>query len=485
MTSSKRDFTSFTEFPGSIDEGTKYHSMPLLWHKDDFDRWRKWQIHIRLIKASGDEMTGIDWNLLAEKQVPIKPEYYEMGVKLPSSIKAEVWVETGIETGKITRSAPTYITDSVNEGKANERNPFQQALIYARSQWLKRKEKGGNEIKIEAKEPTEEKSTRTTKTKLKSKGPDPYMNNVMYFPMLAKPFKDGEKHLKYPLYIQPKLDGVRCLVFLQEKDGGVDNVVAYTRTKKPFPSIDYIKEKLYPYLNELYDEEKEQSIFLDGELYKHGKRLQDISGDSRNEKSDTTDDNANRNQYHIYDCFYPLEMNAKYSHRHKQLKLLYESLSNEDAKVIKSVPTYKVASYAQAEKKYDMFVKMGYEGAILRNADGPYLGNSKKTGAFLRSKDLVKMKQRFTDEYECVGFTEGSRGKDKGAVIWICETTDGTKFNVTPKDTTYEERYELYQECLKDFDEKYKGRMLTIEYEDLSRDNVPLRAKALTFRDYE
>jgi ATP-dependent DNA ligase len=477
MSSSKRDFTDFTEFPGELDEGTGYHSLPLLWHKDDAERWRMWQIHVRLIKTSDEDLSGIDWNLLDEKQVKIKPEYYEVGSKVPSNIRAEAWAETGIETGKITRSAPSYISSPVNEGKSNERNVFQQALIYARAQWLKKKDKGCKETKEDEKK--KGKKGKNGKIDLA------YVNNVMYFPMLAKPFKDGEKHLQYPLYIQPKLDGVRCLVFLQKKDGGVENVIAYTRAKKPFPSVDYLKEILYPYLNDLYDEEKNQSIFLDGELYKHGKRLQDISGDSRNEKTDTSNENASRNEYHVYDCFYPLELDTPFTQRREQLVALYDALSTEDAKVIRRVPTFKVSSYEMAEKRYDKFVAMGYEGAILRNSDGPYLGNSQKTGAFLRSKDLVKMKQRFSDEYECVGYTEGKRGKDKGAVIWICQTVDGTQFNVTPKDTTYEERYALFQECEADFANQYEGRMLTIEYEDLSKDGVPLRAKALTFRDYE
>jgi hypothetical protein len=502
MSASKRDFTDFHEFPGSVDEGTGYYSLPTLWHKDDAGRQRVWQIHVRLIKKPKQELSGIDWDLLKEKQIPIQDEHFDMGQKISTSTCAEAWVETGIETGKITRSAPTYITEPVNEGKSNERNVFQQALIYARSQWLKRKEKGNSETK-DTDEKTDVKDSNTDETKttsdktgktksatgkkkeLSKKTKAVPNANVMYFPMLAKPFKDGEKHLVYPLYVQPKLDGVRCLVYLAKKDGGVENVVAYTRTKKPFPSVDYLKEILYPYLNDLYDTEKNQSIYLDGELYKHGKRLQDISGDSRNEATDTSEENTNRNEYHVYDCFYPLELDTVFISRHEQLVALYEALSDEDAKVIKQVPTYKVSSYEEAEKKFDKFVSMGYEGAILRNEAGPYLGNSQKTGAFLRSKDLVKMKQRFSDEYKCVGYTEGKRGKDKGAVIWICETTDGVQFNVTPKDTTYAERYRLFQECEEDFDGLFKDRMLTVEYEDLSSDNVPLRAKALTFRDYE
>ncbi len=418
-----------------------------------------------MIKTPKETLSGIDWDLLKEKQTTIKPEYYVMGTKIPTSFVSEAWVETGIEGGKSTRNSPTYFTSPLNKDKANERNVFQTALVYARSQWLKRKERGGSESK----------SSRASSTQ----------QNTMFFPMLAKAYKDGEKHLQFPLYIQPKLDGVRCLVYLQKKNGGLKNIVAYTRTKKPFPSIDYIKKILYPYLNALYDEEKNQSIYFDGELYKHGKKLQDISGDSRNESANVSAENADRNEYHIYDCFYPKELSMPFSQRHEQLQAFYDAIDDEDAKVLKKVPTFLVKNHTEASKKYTQFIKVGYEGAILRNKLGPYLADPQKTGAFLRSKDLVKMKPKFTDEYEVVGYAEGSKGKDKGAILWVCQTQDGDQFHVTPKDMTYAERYDLFHDAVDNFEEKYLGRMLTVEYEDLSKDGIPLRAKALTFRDYE
>jgi hypothetical protein len=92
------------------------------------------------------------------------------------------------------------------------------------------------------------------------------------------------------------------------------------------------------------------------------------------------------------------------------------------------------------------------------------------------------------DEYEVVGFDQGSKGRDKGAIIWVCKNSDGESFNVTPKNITYEERYKLFKEAKqnngKGFDEKFKGRMMTVEYEDLSADNIPLRAKAVGFREH-
>jgi len=462
MSASKRDFTEFDKFPGSLDEGTGFHIFPKLWHKDELDRWREWQIFVRLVKCD-KQLSGIDWELLTENQIVIKPEYYEMGVKINSSICAEAWVENGIEGMKITRSSPTYFSEPKNEGKLNERNVFQQGLIYARSLWLKRKDKGNIEKKS-----TKKQSSQT---------------NVMYFPMLAKTFKDGEKYITFPCYIQPKLDGVRCLAFLKKKDGGEENVIIYTRTKKLFPSVEYLKKILYFYLNELYDEKNNQSIYLDGELYKHGKKLQDISGDSRNERYN--EKSKSRNEYHIYDCFYPNELYKTFKERYSQLLALYENLSKKDSQYIKTVPTIEIASMKEATHNYQAFVKKGYEGAIIRNFDGEYLANSEKTGSFMRSKNLIKMKPVFTDEFELVGYTDGKKGKDRGAVIWICQTKEGHEFNVSLKDVDYEERYRLYKDCEANFKKKYSNRMMTVQYEDLSKNNIPQRAKALGFRDYE
>ena len=100
--------------------------------------------------------------------------------------------------------------------------------------------------------------------------------------------------------------------------------------------------------------------------------------------------------------------------------------------------------------------------------------------------NLVKMKKQMTDEYEVISFTEGKKGKDKGALLWILKTDKDISFTVTPKDMTYEERYKLFKEASikKYFDEKFKGRMMTVEYEDLSKDQIPLRAKSIGFREH-
>ena len=180
------------------------------------------------------------------------------------------WVETGVEGGKITKHSPTYFDVGVLSDQTNRRNAFQQALIYARSQFLKRKEKGGEESrpKVISKSPKikspkskspkvkspKSKSPKIKSPKIKSpKSKSPKIKspsvNIMYFPMLAKAFKDGEKHLKFPLYVQPKLDGVRCLVFLKKKSNNLDDVIVYSRAKKEYPNMDYLKKAWNPWHN--------------------------------------------------------------------------------------------------------------------------------------------------------------------------------------------------------------------------------------------
>ena len=59
-------------------------------------------------------------------------------------------------------------------------------------------------------------------------------------PMLAHPVGAFEriKDDDWPLYSQPKLDGVRCLI--QYGDGISPGAVAYSRTGKEWKNIDHI-----------------------------------------------------------------------------------------------------------------------------------------------------------------------------------------------------------------------------------------------------
>ena len=126
-----------------------------------------------------------------------------------------------------------------------------------------------------------------------------------------------------------------------------------------------------------------------------------------------------------------------------------------------------------------------YEGAIIRNSDSPYeVGVNKEK----RSYQTLKLKPRFDAEFKVVDFKQGKKGKEKGAVIWICEA-NGKEFSVTPN-WPQEERYKWFKELQKTdkkgktrFEKTWKGKMATISYATLSNDQLPQQPKFLRFRD--
>ena len=73
----------------------------------------------------------------------------------------------------------------------------------------------------------------------------------------AKPIDWSEN-----VFMQPKLDGVRCII--QTDDQG--KVIAYSRTGKPWLNINHILKDLKPFFDQQPD------VILDGELYNHDLR---------------------------------------------------------------------------------------------------------------------------------------------------------------------------------------------------------------------
>jgi ATP-dependent DNA ligase len=473
MNTDKRNFSDFSNkesFPGCVDITTGEFLFYALYHVDSSGNKRIWEIKVRLIKGN-PKSYKVDWDLMLDDTIPVKQSYLE-NTKIPVGSHAQIWVETGVIGGKITRHAPSYPT-MTNEGKANERNVFEQGLVDARTLYLK---KIANGFKTEL-------NFKNKKASVKEK-------NIKYFPMLVRKFVDEKKHIQYPVYVQPKLDGVRCITFLNKnpkKNPTIKNVIMYSRQRKIYSGFDDIKTELLPALIDMWDFGNNETIYVDGELYKHGMDLQTISGAVRNAKRDTIPKYKGI-KYWIFDVFYPSSLDLIFDERIECLHDLFDSIGDNPKHLIE-VGTHIAKTEQDQEKIYKQYLKKKYEGTILRNYDSLYLTDSSKNSAKIRSKFVLKRKMRFTDEFELVDFTQGIKGKDIGAVIWILKTHDTNKtFNATPKDITYEERYKLYKKAVsnnkKGFNNNYKGRMMTVEYEDLSKDKVPLRAKSIWFREH-
>lgn len=474
MASDKRSLVGFNDFPGTINIDTNNYEFPTLYKTASTGKAREWSIYIRLIKEGSKdqgETKSQNWNMMAEDQVPIKPEYLADQVKVPNGIIAELWTESGVMGMKISRSAASYIV-AKNVGKKNERNTLQQALVNARSKYLKKLDEGS----------VMELVTLTQELIISAV--------TKFYPMLAKKYEDFIKKIEFSrLLIQPKLDGSRCIAFLDTIDSPTYmNVVLYSRQQKDWPHNEpnnNIRKDLLQFLIKNYDTDQGGSIFLDGELYDHDKSLQEIQSIVRGKGEDGEDI-----QYWVYDHFYPSYDKEPFSERVEILekKFLDGFKDSKDSKnsknYIKLVETTVTETEEECDNIYKKYLAAHYEGIMVRTPNGPYLKSAVKKSEQLRSKDLLKRKEIYDDEFEVVDYTEGSKGKDVGAIVWICAVGKYT-FNAVPN-LTHDERYNLFNECKADnFDSKYKNRMMTVEYRGLSNNGIPLQAKAIAFRDYK
>ena len=239
---------------------------------------------------------------------------------------------------------------------------------------------------------------------------------MIYKPMLAYKFNNKKVNWAEPVYIQPKLDGVRCLI---TKDG------AYSRTGKQFKNLAHIELALIPFFK------KQPNIILDGELYNHKLRndFEKIISLVRKQKP-TADDRLDAQhlvQFHCYDWFFPNDKyNLVYKYRMDQLNVL----DIYDAQ-IKHVQASRIHNYEDAKLFHVDMLDKGYEGSIIR-LNGLY-----KHG---RSYDLMKFKDFSDAEATIIGYEEG-KGKRQGTLgKFLMQDDEGNEFGCPPgKGFTYKD----------------------------------------------
>ena len=113
---------------------------------------------------------------------------------------------------------------------------------------------------------------------------DEAKNEFILLPMLAKDFEKRKKKVKYPVDVQPKLDGVRCLAFWKD-----DRVVLLSRGAKEY-TLPHIAKELTAILKEC------PTLVLDGEAYAHGVGFQTSMSYIKRLQDDTV-----KIRYHVYD----------------------------------------------------------------------------------------------------------------------------------------------------------------------------------------
>jgi DNA ligase-1 len=346
-----------------------------------------------------------------------------------------------IEYGLLNKKMQTFhreYTAGKNIGKSNETSAFTQAISETQAKWNDKKNK----------ESYSEQEPGLTGPIEVSRYESCTESRPVYFPMLAHTYcpttPDKKQKIKFPCFVQPKLDGVRCIAFMDK-----NKVVMQSRTGSHFESLAHLTEVLAPVFKQLAN-----PVVFDGELYTDEMPFEELVGLVKTKKctADTLQKIA-KIKYHVYDIVDTL---APFSERTQRIaQILHPSIRT---KWVECVQTDTVHNIDEFKAKFTEYVESGYEGIMLRNLEGKYQCN-------YRSHDLQKYKEFLESEYPIVGYTEGA-GKDKGTVIWIC-STGSNEFSVRPRGT-FEQRKEWF-----DTGAQYIGQMLTVIYQELSENGVP------------
>jgi DNA ligase-1 len=259
----------------------------------------------------------------------------------------------GIQGGSLVTSAWTH-AEPRNAGKANYTTAYEQAAIEAAAEEKKK-------LKREYRRTIAE------------------LDSVSQGPMLADTYKGN---LKWPVFSQPKLDGIRALI---SKDG------AFTRELQPHFNVAHIMLALKPLF------ERYPDLILDGELYNHTLKDNFNRICQLVRKQTVTDaqraDIEQLVQFHVYDL-----ADAKEPFGARVLAM--EALSREVSPgAIAFVPTHKVSSQDALDALNARYTSQGYEGQMVR-LDAPYEFDT-------RSKTLLKRKEFSTAEFPVVRIEEG------------------------------------------------------------------------------
>jgi DNA ligase-1 len=301
-----------------------------------------------------------------------------------------------------------------NTGKKNATTPEQQALAEAKAMWTKKLELGSYES-------------------IKDIDTPKFFN-----PMLAHKFEDHKDKIEYPVYSQPKLDGIRCIV---RADG------MWSRNGKKIISAPHIFESLKPLF------ESNPDLLFDGELYadKFANDFNAICSLVKKTKPTSNDLAKSKEsiQYHIYDL---PSCNGTFTQRNKALI----DIGVPRGCVI--VTTDKVNNENELMGCYSAYVGWGYEGQMIR-LDKEY--ESK------RSKSLLKHKSFIDEEYTILDVVEGEGNKTGMVGSFIFKSKTGHIFNSSPKFN--------WEECKAMWNNKNEliGKSATVKYFNLTPDGVP------------
>jgi len=348
----------------------------------------------------------------------------------------------GQKDGQLVTTDPSLCLRN-NLGKANETSPAQQAIKEAQALYKKKLKEGYKEELSE-------------------------IDDEGFFePQLAKQFEDYKDSVVYPLALEQKLNGIRCILTAKG---------AFSRKGEEFHCLDHIKEEA----EEIFS--RFPNAVLDGELFNpilknELNKIASLVSVNRKQSDVSAEDQERAKQivqFHIYDGF-----DGKNSTKESSFEKRKEVLRGQ----IKGFEFLKLHDYMLVNEYSGILSVMEKvrankdEGVMLKVLAAPYENK--------RSKNLLKLKVFYDDEFEVLGFCEGTgnwAGKVKKV---ICKLKTPSTNGKTEFESNIRGSMEVLAALWLDRN-KHVGKIVTVEYQELSPYGVPLIPYCEPmFRDYE
>ena len=321
--------------------------------------------------------------------------------------------ESGVIDGALVQHKSECTAKNI--GKSNETTPETQAVFEARSK-IQNKMSTGYFMTIAEAE-----------------------SKTVVLPMLAKDYKKEKLKVKFPCYVQPKLDGMRAL--------GCRQGDLISRKGKEIDTMSHIQKDL--------DSIPIVDIF-DGELYVKGESFQEnmklIKKYRKNE--------SEKIKFHVYDMVFPEKT-------FQERFILLKSIIGKNYSNIELVPTYQVDNEADIKKWHEQFIAQGYEGTIIRHSNEGYAVNK-------RSSQLLKYKDFIDEVYEVVDVVSSERNPEQGVIH--CKLADGRTFGCGMK-FSHSERETMLMEK-----KDYIGQIAEIRFFEFTDDGLPRFPVCVGFR---
>lgn len=289
----------------------------------------------------------------------------------------------------------------------------------------------------------------------------------------------------WPVSVEPKLDGVRILMYLEGQ-----TIRAFTRQNKEYRHLGHITGPLmdlFVYLP--------TNTVLDGELYIHGLEFTELvsivrTGIRKDGSVGQVSPRLHEVKYYIFDIC--VEDLLTYEDRKDLLIRAYDlweknQKERESTNGVESKTFYLVGNYVAKDDTavkwyHDEMVDLGFEGLMIKKrangaTSGPIFNESLYKRA--RCRNILKLKD-FDDKEMIVRGVKEGEGTEKGTALLVVEVPGNQQLVAVRCRGSFEMRRQWLLEP-----HKVIGKPLTVRFQKFSKYGIPRFPVGIAIRNYE